>query len=62
MQARESLYGMELITLDMNQLKKICVNPITWTTDASLSKSDHLGALPASKQDDYGYLRLRYLS
>ena len=37
--------------------KKICVNPITWTTDASLSKkSDHLGALPASKQDDYGSL------
>jgi hypothetical protein len=37
--------------------KKICVNPITWTTDDSLSdKADHLGALPASKQDNYGSL------
>ena len=35
--------------------KRICVNPISWTTDASLSKkSDHLGALPSSKQEDYG--------
>ncbi len=35
--------------------KRICVNPITWTTDNLPSdKADHLGALPAYKQDDYG--------
>lgn len=34
---------------------RICVNPISWVTDDSASdKADHLGALPISKQDDYG--------